>query len=170
MTKVQLLSMGNFNQWQTAKAEEARRLIEETVNSNAFQQAVLKAKFLDTRLERADGTITEKLSNEQILAAILNGVEQGQAADRVIGLRVILYYRPWGVGWTDEDGGIHTNTGFFNREDPISVAGHWMHEWLHAAGFIHDHSRTSRRDHSVPYLVGELLVEHGAPFVKLLAA
>jgi hypothetical protein len=81
MTQVKLLAMSNFNAWQTAKAEEARKLIEQTVSSKPFQQAVLEAKFLDVRLEKADGKILANLSNDQVLKVILEGAEQGAGAD-----------------------------------------------------------------------------------------
>lgn len=167
MTTTTLLSPTNFNDWQAAKAGEARRLIEATVNSTAFQDAVLAARFLDVRLERADGTTVSRLSNRQILDTILGGTERGTVADHVIGLRVSLYSKLWSsaIGWTDEEGVIHTRDRFFNSAEPVEIAGHWIHEWTHAAGFRHDFKNTSRRDHSVPYLIGELLVTHAAPFI-----
>lgn len=168
MTQVRLLSTKNFNQWQLAKAEEARRLIELTVNAEPFQNAVRSAQFLETSLERADGTVTTNLSNEQILMTILRGLEEGSPADGIIGLKVVLQYRLFGAVGYASDGVIYSNTKYFNPWDPIYVAGHWMHEWMHVAGFHHAYHPTSDRSRSVPYLLGELLSEHAAPFVKLL--
>ncbi len=170
MTQVQLLSMTNFNEWQSAKAEEARRLIEATVNAEPFQRAVLGAKFLDVRLEKANGTVVQNLTNQQILNVILSGTEQGSQADGVIGLRVALYYKRWSgtIGYFGGDGVIHSNSKFFNPWDPISVAGHWIHEWTHAAGFLHDYKGSLPRNGSVPYVIGELLSDHAVPFAKLL--
>lgn len=169
MTQVQLLAMADFNEWQTAKAEQARKLIELTVNTQAFQQAVLNAKFLDSRLERSNGQVVTNLTNAQILATILEGEERGSVVDGVIGLRVALYYKKLSsaIGHYQPPT-IFTNTRFFNPADPIHIAGHWMHEWLHAAGFDHDYKPTSRRAQSVPYLVGDLLVENAQQFVELL--
>ena len=76
MTNVKFLSTSNFNQWQLAKAEEVRRLIEATVNQPAFQNDLLAATFLDVRLERPDGTILGGLTNRQILDIIY---QRGQA-------------------------------------------------------------------------------------------
>lgn len=166
MTSVKLLATTHFNTWQLAKAEAARALIEATVNGAAFRDGVLAARFLDTRFERADGTVVDSLSNRQILDMLLAGAEAGSAADQVIGLKVSLYYQRWSsaIGWTDEDGVIHTCANkFFNGAEPNEVAGHWMHEWTHAAGFRHDYRRTSRRSQSVPYVVGELIATLAAP-------
>ena len=169
MTSVKLLSTTHFNTWQLAKADEARRLIEATVNGAAFRNAVLAARFLDTRLERPDGSVVENLSNQQILDTILSGAEQGTPADGVIGLRVTLYHQWWAsaLGWTDEDGVIHTcSNKFFNGAEPNEVAGHWLHEWTHAAGFRHDYKRTSRRSQSVPYVIGDLVATLAAPTAR----
>lgn len=164
MTAVRLVSTTHFSAWQLAKAEEARRLAEDAINSAAFRDGVLAATFLDTRLERADGTVVEKLSNRQILDAILAGAEQGTAPDQVIGLRVVLYSALWSSAIGRSEGGIiYTRDKFFNGADPGEVAGHWIHEWTHTAGFLHDYKRTSRRSQSVPYVIGELVAGLASP-------
>ncbi len=39
--------------------------------------------------------------------------------------------------------------------EPISVAAHWMHEWMHVSGFRH---KRAEPDHSdVPYRVGRIV-------------
>lgn len=171
MTQVQLLAMANFNEWQTAKAEQARKLIEQAINTDGFQRAVLDAVFLDTRLEKSNGEVVPRLTNAQILATILEGRERGSVVDGIVGLRVELYYKLLSsvIGHYDPPT-IYTNTRFFNPSDPIHIAGHWMHEWLHAAGFLHDYDRSTRRPQSVPYLVGELVEAHAQQFVPLLPA
>jgi len=164
MTTVQFVSLSNFSDWQKAKAEEVRKIIEAVVNSKVFQDAILGASFLDVRLEKPDGTMVEDLSKEQILNVILTGTEQGAAPNGIIEIKVELYYKliSSAIGWTGDDGTIHTRDRFFNSAESVEVAGHWLHEWTHTAGFRHDFDRTSRRDQSVPYIVGELLIESAA--------
>ncbi len=164
MTIVKFVSTTNFSQWQLAKAEEIRRLIETTVNQPPFQDGVLAATFLDVRLERSDGSVVTALTNRQILDVILAGVEQGTNPDQTIGLRVALYDAWFGsaIGSTDEHGVIHTRGKFFNNLGPAELAGHWMHEWTHTAGFHHDYRRTARRSQSVPYVIGDLVARHAA--------
>lgn len=161
MTTVKL-DILNANAWQRAKAEEARSLLQSTVNSQRFQAAVLKSSFLDVRLMKPDGSTLSGLSNQQILNLIVYGTESGTFADGVIGLNIALYNKLFSsaIGWTDDENGvIHTHQKFFNGAEPIEIAGHWLHEWTHLAGFRHDYARTARRDRSVPYLIGELLIQ-----------
>jgi len=171
MTLVQIVSIANANAWQAAKAEEARKLIEAGINSKKFQSAVLGARLLDVSFENPDGTVLSGLSNQQVLDLILFGTERGTRADYIIQLHLVLYSKLWSsaLGWTDDHGHIHTHHKFFNRADPIEIAGHWLHEWTHAAGFRHDYGRTARRDWSVPYLIGELLLDSVTPSAQSAA-
>ena len=160
MTQVRFTGIANASDWQRTKAEEARRIIEATINAPAFQQAVLKASFLDVRFIRTDGTSAGPLGNQEILNVILSGAENGSRPDGIIALTIALYRKVFSsaIGWSD-GGTIHTRDRFFNSAEPTEIAGHWLHEWTHVAGFRHDYERTARRDCSVPYLIGELLIE-----------
>ncbi len=162
MTKVALQLLDNANASQAAKGEVARGILERTVNKDAFQKAVLAASFLDVRFEKPSGEIVAGLSNELVLRLILYGTERGSNANDSIDLQVRLYSILFSsaIGYTS-DGIIHTRDKFFEHAEPVEVAGHWMHEWMHAAGFLHDFRRTSRREQSVPYLVGELVTQFG---------
>jgi len=165
MTTVSFSQLTSFSPSQRQRAETIRQLLEAGLNAPAFQHAVLHAAFLDVRLEKPDGGEVTNLSNAQILSVVLTGEESGTAADGNLSLRVELYHRLFSsaIGYTDDDGVIHTREGFFNTAAPVEVAGHWLHEWSHTAGFRHDYERTSRRDQSVPYLLGELLIAAIAP-------
>lgn len=166
MTPVKLQLLSGFDAETTARAERCRLIIERGVNSDAFQRAVLDASFLDVRQERADGTLVTKLSSHEILDIILSGAEVStpdqiaRPADGIITIPLSLYSKRRSSAIGHHDGGVvHTRVQALAWMEDVEVAGHWMHEWMHVAGFEHDYRNTRRRAHSVPYLIGELLVE-----------
>lgn len=133
-----------------------RALLEETLNRADFQQAV----FSDNRFIKPDRTELTNLTNDEILDIILKGIESDTKPDYVLQLTVRFHPLGSAVGETDANGVIHDLWYLFERYTEAEVAGHWLHEWCHTAGFIHDYESTDRRDQSVPYLVGELLTTH----------
>ena len=160
MTTVKLHLLQGLNHKGKAKAEAVCALLEKTINTPAFQQAVLTAKFSDIRLEQPDnGPDRTDLTNQEILDILLSGVEYKSPPDGEIGLKV--KFHPFGsaIG-SSKNGEIDTLRRFFNRSSLAQVAGHWLHEWCHVAGFHHDYARTARRPNSVPYLIGSLLAKH----------
>lgn len=171
MTTVTLTQLFNFSTAQRQRAEHVRQVLEDTLNSVGFQAAVRAATFLDVRRERPDGTVVSDLTNEQILQVVLTGEESGTAPDGDLALRVQLYHRPFSSAIGYSAGGIiYTRHQFFDGFTLAEVAGHWLHEWSHAAGFLHDYDRTSRRDQSVSYLLGELLIDYAAPPIPAATA
>lgn len=36
------------------------------------------------------------------------------------------------------------------------VAAHWIHEYCHTIGFIHDFKDQAKRKYSIPYVVGDI--------------
>jgi hypothetical protein len=146
--------------WTRRKGEAARALLEETLNRPDFQEAVRQAVFSDNRFVKPDGTELTDLTNDQILDIILKGVESDTKPDYVLQLHV--RFHPFGsaVGETDENEVIHDLWYVFERSSEAEVAGHWLHEWSHIAGFRHDWEDTPRRATSVPYLLGDLLIKY----------
>ena len=142
------------------KGEAVRALLEETLNRADFQQAVRQAIFSDNRFVKPNGTELTNLTNDEILDLILKGIESDTKPDYV--LQLYVHFHPLGsaVGETDANGVIHDLWYLFERYSEAEVAGHWLHEWCHTAGFIHDYERTDRRDESVPYLIGSLLTTY----------
>lgn len=69
---------------------------------------------------------------------------------------------------------ITTNTNWLDRQvdgpttrkmDPVSIAAHWMHEWLHVAGLRHRSSdRVDRRD--AVYSIGSIMAEIGRDMAR----
>ena len=63
---------------------------------------------------------------------------------------------------------ISTNTRFFNswrrKGDFICGAAHWIHEWLHVAGFLHQNDVIDEND--INYTVGRIAVEIGRELYK----
>ncbi len=50
------------------------------------------------------------------------------------------------------------------KKDALSLAAHWMYEWMHVAGYRHLSSTPDRND--VVYKVGYLFREHGVNMVR----
>lgn len=143
--------------WTRRKGEAARALLEETINQDEFQRAVRQANFSDNRFVQSDGTELINLTNDQILDIILKGVELDTKPDYVLQLTVRFHPVGSAVGETDGNGVINDLWYLFARYSEAEIAGHWLHEWCHTAGFQHDWNDTHRRSASVPYLVGDLL-------------
>jgi len=53
---------------------------------------------------------------------------------------------------------------WMKKKDALSLAAHWMHEWMHVAGYRHLSSTPDRND--VVYKVGYLFREHGVNMVR----
>lgn len=161
-TRVTLANSRRFNAHDLRRAAGITEMIEEVVNSEDFAARVSGATFLDTSWENASGQVKMNLTNQEILSAIRGGAESGTPRDGVISLSVQLYRSPALVssviGYSDE-GWIYTRKRWFRTNSDEAVAGHWMHEWCHVAGFRHDFGRTSRRSASVPYVVGEIVAD-----------
>lgn len=161
-TRVTLANSRRFNAHDLRRAAGITEMLEDVVNSDDFAARVIGATFLDASWEDASGHVRTNLANRQILAVIRDGAESGTPRDGVISLSVQLYrsaaLASSVIGYSDE-GWIYTRKRWFRTSSDEAVAGHWMHEWCHVAGFRHDFDRTSRRSASVPYLIGEIVAD-----------
>lgn len=141
-----------------------------TVNSPEFAEALLARRGL---------TYTKGLDNQQILDTLLTGTVNPSAEQKVAEHAIAFDY--WleppragaTIGYTDADG-VHTYADFFEHATPAELAGHLAHEAVgHLdGGFRHPmFNLFGRRDRSVPYAVGEIVLDLdesklGEPIVK----
>ena len=126
-------------------ADEAVRLITKIVNDKEFIERVKQGKYSRAKFETEDfGKFKDPIPNEEIVELILKGKEQVSEANKKIDLKVKLtttlpdnIYGSTPIRKTY----FRTNRKFFKRwmndDDPLSLAAHWFHEWLHVAGFRH---------------------------------
>jgi hypothetical protein len=104
-------------------------------------------------------------SPQEIYEIIANGKEMHGGANGVVDLHVsiIKITKPNTVGRVAHPGAtlIETDIDFFDKwmrgPKAGSLAGHWLHEWMHCAGFYHKRVSTSVRNRDVPYSLGYIL-------------
>ena len=145
-------------------ASKAINILTEVVNHADFEKKVLQTKFSYCVLTNDQGKKVPA-TNEQVIAIIKSGKEWNKTADNNINLQIHLEkLRRKKVGYvTGTQPLITTNTRFFDYwlvEDMfLSLAAHWMHEWLHVAGFRHEDSSVDEED--MNYTVGKIVMEVG---------
>ena len=97
----------------------------------------------------------------RIYRCIRSGRERGTATDGEIDLAVRLAELPEGVVGETTPGKLPFRTarwfiqGCVEDDDVVSPACHFIHEWLHVAGFYHSPDNKARGD--VSYLVGDIV-------------
>ncbi len=163
---VKLHRVGKADAQQKAFIERACGLLQQAVNAEGFRRRMADAQYTATRHVDAEGHDTA-VPREKVIEFILAGRESGTQDDGEIDLEVELAkLRSPGPFWGGVVGAtelgelpIRTGRWFVNAcmasGDAISLAAHFMHEWLHAAGFYHEGGNSARGD--VPYVVGEIV-------------
>jgi hypothetical protein len=63
------------------------------------------------------------------------------------------------MGWED-DSGVHTYSDTYDGLSVAGLAGHLVHEGVHALGFSHSFDWSSERDMSYPYAIGNYVEAH----------
>lgn len=150
-------------------ARKSASLLAEIINHNKFQAAVAAAKFSYCVLIDEYGRARE-VGNEKVLEIINTGQEWKSVPDSNINLLVnIKKLRRKVVGAVYPPSPvINTNTLFFDywmrSDDVLSLAAHWLHEWLHVAGFYHRGGSVDEND--LNYRVGKIAVEVGRSILK----
>ena len=142
MIHVVLQSLSNATPEGTAFAGEAVSLLERIVNDSRFLERVRRTRYSYTS-RRTDDDRYVRTSTDEIAEIIATGKELETAPNDRIELQVVL--EPMAAGTLGivylPDPLIHTNTAFFEacraERDPLSLAAHWLHEWMHVAGFYH---------------------------------
>ncbi|MGB8192788.1 MAG: hypothetical protein WCF67_12750 [Chitinophagaceae bacterium] len=158
-TYVRVVSKKNFNQKIDSILNAALPLIDSVINTQAFKDGILNAKFL----------YSQNLSNQEILDLFLSGkeVHTSQAND-TIDLILETYPDQNGdnIGTTHGSERIVSSEAYILRNGARCYAAHIIHEYCHtigkgSAGFEHRHrvlSKKQRRQkcQSVPYIIGDL--------------
>ncbi|MGK5084343.1 hypothetical protein WDW37_13685 [Bdellovibrionota bacterium FG-1] len=160
--KIDLAHLSGFSTVENAKLKQSIELIDQVFNSQEFHQKVLDFTF-NGKPQFANNN---NLTNEQVYEQIMKGHETYSAADdHVAQLDLNLYNPPWykkksviGYGYAGHPE-IYMNHYWFQRFTVQEVAGNIAHEWMHKLGFDHDFNRTAQRPYSVPYAVGNIMIE-----------
>lgn len=164
MPKVKLNSITPANENQKKFADDGIIRLETVINNPIFLQEVVNAKYTWKKLWTDQGILIEA-TNQQIADIITNGKERMTIPNDIINLQITLaVLRSGTVGSVSPPNPlITTNTLFFDpwmsKGDSLSIAAHWMHEWLHVAGFLHKNKKVDEND--VNYTIGRLVVEVG---------
>lgn len=143
MITVKLNTLNNAGPKQTAIAQSAIEVLQRVVNSNEFSERVKKNPYSKLWRMKDDETY-EQANVDELLNLILTGKEWGKDADYEIDLSVTLKKMSDTVLGSVALGGtiISTAYWFINQcieyNNPVPLAAHWMHEWVHTAGFYHD--------------------------------
>lgn len=146
------------------KATRAVEILRRVMNHELFQKRVAEHPYTDIRIQDLAGVRTS-LGQGDVLPRILGGGELlDPQLDGEVDLRIYIDRNCKNeVGHTNPCASltIWTKASAFHRSSALGMAAHWAHEWTHLCGFVHDDRRTLRRPNSVPYAVGDLVVEVG---------
>jgi predicted Zn-dependent protease len=150
--------LSDFDEEQTNKMLDALERLELVINSEEFKQRILNHEYKGEKVF----VDNNGLSNEEIYEVIMKGAEDlAPKTVDVIDLDLTLYEKNNSVvGYTyPNTQRIWVNNKFFKTNSLAKVAKNVAHEWTHKLGFEHDFNRTSSRNYSVPYAVGEIIQE-----------
>ncbi|MEW5929409.1 MAG: hypothetical protein AB1941_18300 [Gemmatimonadota bacterium] len=168
MLQVKLHSISNATPQGEEFAARAAVMLQRIVNDPQFLAEVRAHRYSYTARMIESGDVVPSTDNETVAQIIADGKEVMGLPDGVIDLTVRLrkfswFYRNTMGSVIPPNPTISTNRKFYNgwlaRGDVLSAAAHWMHEWMHAAGFYHDSDSGDAAD--VPYAVGEIAVRVG---------
>lgn len=160
--KVTLKKLEKAGKKQTLITLEACKLLEEAVNHLEFKKEVLKAEYTAT-WQNNPNTNNVQSTHKQILETILQGRESNSKVDFEIDLHIKLKKKRRGVLGSTILGKFPITTAYWfinkciEKDDVARLAAHFMHEWLHVAGFYHFGGNSARGD--VPYVIGDIVYD-----------
>lgn len=152
---VKPMKLQGFTGSNLTKMNNAFKVLEKVVNSEAFKDKILN--FKNTKGERQFAS-NMGLSNEQIFEIFMSGRETlQQNTPGEMNFYLKLYNSWWSrvIGWTNPDiNTININKKYFTPNSIADVAANLAHEWTHKIGF--DHASASEHD-SAPYAIGYIV-------------
>ncbi len=168
--KVHIMNPSNWKKNHRSVAKQVEHLMELVLSdqsSDSFLNAVAQETYSASNYVDNEGR-RSFVEPERIAEIIKTGQERDTSPDNILHLRIRL--RAYAVcnrftckmGYVNPPSPIiTTNLNWINKQrirrtrklDPVSVGSHWLHEWMHVAGFIHV-GRVDRND--VAYKVGTL--------------
>jgi hypothetical protein len=167
MPKIILNSLNNATTQQVEFAETAVSILQQIVNHQLFQEDVSSWNYQFRKYWDDSGNIIEA-DNQKVWEIVSSGKERNQLANQEINLKCEFKK-------LDDSGKvmgrvipphplITTNTIWLDwvmeNNNPLSLAAHWMHEWMHVAGFYHPKKDSLRRE-DVTYSVGKIALAVG---------
>ena len=166
MIKVNIAETTGYNDQQVQKIFRAAAIIERTINTFAFRDAILnfkRSKKKSFSFKKHPLSHFKKYSNEEVYDKIMMAKEKfGNIQTGNMDLYLTLI--PGGdgitIGYGNKDSKeIFTYSEYFERATDASLANHIVHEWCHKIGFDHAFHpwQDKYRDYSVPYAVGNLI-------------
>lgn len=164
---------GGFSKSQWAMQMEAAYWWAKAWNDDGFQKQVLTFKWsYDTysgRLwwRKKTGTVGKQGftytddGRDVVLATMMSGRETLKPEhDGEADVEVILANQRGVLGWTYPNVLTEWLSAWFINSSPIAEqAGNRAHEYMHKLGYDHPYSSTWDRPYSVPYAIGDLVVE-----------
>lgn len=167
MLKANLLNNNTYKGVELDKLNRTLQLLENTVNSNRFKDAVLNFQSFQYVKYACFGPIKaktiqlKKYTNEELFAVIMAG-HQKVGNDTFMNLKLEISSAKGGsaVGETDDNDVTTTYRSAFNSWSEGQLAAHIMHEWMHTLDFEHSFSKRcdpTRDCFSVPYAIGNMI-------------
>lgn len=163
---VTLHALEGADDQQRSIVERGCALLQQAVNDPRFAERVKNATYKESRFKKSDGTIVV-VEPGKVLDYVLGGLERDTGKDDEIDLSITLAHlraptrlRAGTVGATIT-GKLPITTAYWFIDgcvkdgDAVSPARHFLHEWMHVAGFIHYPDNSARDD--VPYVLGEIV-------------
>lgn len=160
MIKVTLHELIDAGPRQNALITQSCALLQTALNDPDFPTMVTGASYRETRFRDANGQ-SRSIPPAELAAFIAAGAERGTPGDQEIDLKIRLARLKRGVVGSTIPGQLPFRTAYWfingclAAEDAISPARHFIHEWLHVAGFYHYPGNSARED--VPYVVGDII-------------
>ena len=142
------------------KAHAAARLLETVINSNAFARQLAARHDLQRSENLSGAEILQIIRSGHTLATLRNAGANHKPA--VLPLSVAPDTREYAhhEGFTDLDTGIiYARRDWLDNQSACRLAGLFAHEYMHVIGFTHTTFNHPWLRLSVPYAVGEMVVE-----------
>ncbi|MBA3578973.1 MAG: hypothetical protein H0W42_03210 [Gemmatimonadaceae bacterium] len=176
MPQVVLHSLANATVEGKDLAARAVALMQRIIDDPQFLDSVRTDPYAYSGRMLDSGGYSPSTDNETIAQIIAGGKEITKVPDGVIDLTIKIrsfVFSPDTMGSVIPPAPlISTNKRFFrtwiDRDDVKSVAAHWIHEWMHVAGFYHEDASGDSRD--VPYWTGQIAYKLGADLLGESAA